>query len=48
VWPLPLEKPITIGKWIEDSLKAELPNWPATWFENGYGRIYQISHSLKR
>lgn len=46
VWPPPLRKTITIGKREEDSLRADFHGSPshlsATWFDNGYGRSYQI------
>ncbi|MCU1338326.1 MAG: hypothetical protein JWO19_3907 [Bryobacterales bacterium] len=45
-WPLPLQKTITIGRIEEDCEAAEWP-WPsdlhATWFDNEYGRVYQIA-----
>jgi len=47
VWPPPLQETITIGQCDADSLRAEFPGWPshltATWFDNGYGRTYQVS-----
>jgi hypothetical protein len=48
--PVPLQQTITIGRRAEDSSTAVFPSWPtsmsATWFENGYGRVYQIAQRL--
>ena len=48
--PLPLRETITIGKCADNSSKAVFSSWPtymsATWFDSGYGRIYQISRRL--
>jgi Domain of unknown function (DUF4118) len=47
VWPPPLYKVITIGKRDEDCEAAVFLGWPshshASWFDNGYDRIYQVS-----
>lgn len=47
VWPPPLQETITIGQCDSDSSRAEFPGWPsyltATWFDNRYGRTYQVS-----
>lgn len=47
VWPPPTCKVITIGKRDEDCEPAAFPGWPlhwrASWFDNGYDCIYQIS-----
>jgi hypothetical protein len=47
VWPPPQGKVIIIGKRAEDCEPANFPGWPlhscASWFENGYDRVYQIS-----
>jgi hypothetical protein len=46
-WPSPFRKTITIGKSVEGCSRADFHGWPddlsATWFDNGYGRIYQVS-----
>lgn len=46
-WPLPLHRTILIGMCDKECARLEFPGWPqhisATWFENGYGRIYQVS-----
>jgi hypothetical protein len=45
-WPLPLQKTMTIGRSDDACEKTDWP-WPsdlhATWFDNEYGRIYQIA-----
>jgi hypothetical protein len=47
VWPPPQQRSITIGRRDEDCSKASFRHWPqhvsATWFDNGNGRVYQIS-----
>jgi hypothetical protein len=47
VWPPPLRRVITIGRRDEDCEPATFPGWPlhsgATWFDNGFDRIFQIS-----
>ena len=47
VWPPPHQETITIGKREQDCSQADFHGWPshlsATWFDNGNGRIYQIS-----
>ena len=44
--PLPLEQAIAIGRGAENCESADFP-WPsgvhATWFDNGYGRVFQIA-----
>ncbi len=46
-WPPPLRKVIHIGRRDEDCealiFAGWLPHWRATWFDNGYDRIFQIS-----
>jgi len=46
-WPPPAHTAITIGKRHEDCEALAFPGWPshsrASWFENGCGRVYQIS-----
>ena len=46
-WPPPLGQKVAIGRGESDSACAGFPHWPehmtATWFDNGYGRTYQIS-----
>jgi uncharacterized protein DUF4118 len=43
--PLPLQQTIAIGRGAESCERADFP-WPsgvhATWFDNGYGRVFQI------
>ena len=45
-WPPPLYKSITIGRRDEDCEPVVFSGWPshsrATWFDNGYDRIYQF------
>ncbi len=44
--PLPLQQMIAIGRGAENCERADFP-WPsgvqATWFDNGYGRVFQIA-----
>lgn len=44
--PLPLQQTIAIGRGAESCERADFP-WPsgvqATWFDNGYGRVFQIA-----
>jgi len=44
-WPLPLQQTIAIGRDAETCERADFP-WPsgvrATWFDNGFGRVFQI------
>jgi len=51
VWPLPLLKPITIGKREEDCEPIHFPAWPESWratrFNNGYADIFQVSISVE-
>jgi hypothetical protein len=46
-WPPPLGRKVAIGRCDADSVCADFPDWPAhmtaTWFDNGYGRTFQIS-----
>ena len=52
VWPPPQGKVIIVGKRDEDCERATFPRWPlhsrASWFDNGYERIYQISVEIQR
>jgi hypothetical protein len=47
VWPPPPRQTITIGKSDENCSRGDPHGWPshlsATWFDNGYGRNYQIT-----
>lgn len=47
VWPPPLLKVIPIGKRDDDCKPVNFPGWPlhsrASWFDNGYERIFQVS-----
>jgi hypothetical protein len=47
VWPLPNEQAIIIGKRREHCWPADFPGLPsyieAAWFDNGFGRLYQVS-----
>ena len=47
VWPHPLLESLTIGKGEKDCEPIHFPAWPhgwrATWFDNGYAGIYQVS-----
>ncbi len=48
IWPFPLLKTVTIGKAaVACDHVIEFDRWPstahATWFDNGYGVVYQIS-----
>ena len=52
VWPRPQFKVITVGRRDEDCEPVHFPGWPfhscASWFDNGYDRIYQISVEVHR
>jgi hypothetical protein len=52
VWPHPLLESVTIGKGEKDCEPIHFPAWPrgwsATWFDNGYVGIYQVSISTER
>jgi hypothetical protein len=52
IWPPPLQRTMTISKCPEDCSRADFPAWPsyltATWFDNGYGRTYQIAFDVSK
>lgn len=52
VWPPPLNRVIIVGRRDEDCEAATFDGWPpnshASWFDNGYDRIFQISVFLQR
>jgi hypothetical protein len=47
VWPHPLLESVTIGKGEKDCKPILFPAWPhgwrASWFDNGYAGVYQVS-----
>ncbi|HEX4275151.1 MAG TPA: DUF4118 domain-containing protein [Bryobacteraceae bacterium] len=47
VWPTPENEIIMIGRREENCIPADFPGWPAhahaSWFDNGYDCIYQVS-----
>ena len=47
VWPPPTHQAIAIGRGDDECLRMKFFGWPsqvtATWFDNGYSRIYQIT-----
>jgi len=51
-WPSPLQQTIMIGKRDEDCSRAVFHGWPshlsATWFDNTYARIYQVSFQVEK
>jgi hypothetical protein len=51
-WPPPLGDSRTIGKRDQDCEELTIAGWPshsrATWFDNGYGRIFQVSIEANR